>query len=389
VGVTGLYRATVVHPDGSVALSELTLLADQGEVLVVLGPSGSGKTMLLKAVAGLAAVRSGQVLIDGQRATALPTHKRDLAMVFEQNTLLPFLNVAKNVAFALETRRLPAAEVDARVSRQARGLRLGRLLSRMPATLSAGESEQVGIARALVRIPSAFLLDEPLAHLDSGERASMRRHIIDAVRQAGVTTIYVTHDQADALAIADRVAVLNEGALVQLAPPRELYLRPADLFVAGFVGSAPIGLLPARVVVSGATAGFQVGSRTLPTWAPLAPELQVGQEVVLGLRAEDVLEASGDVDPELVTLPGTVTRVEQTGPIAIVTVSVAAPPVTAPGADPADARVGSAVLRARFPGRTTARVGSTVQVSVDIRYAHVFDPVTGQALRHPALSAPA
>jgi multiple sugar transport system ATP-binding protein len=389
VGVTGLYRATVVHGDGSVALPELTLLADHGEVLVVLGPSGSGKTMLLKAVAGLATVRSGQVLIEGQRVTALPTHKRDLAMVFEQSTLLPFLNVAKNVAFALETRRMPAAEVDARVSRQARGLRLGRLLSRMPATLSAGESEQVGIARALVRIPSAFLLDEPLAHLDATERASMRRHIIGAVRQAGVTTIYVTHDQADALAIADRVAVLNEGAVVQLAPPRELYLRPANLFVAGFVGSAPIGLLPATVVVSGGTAGFRVGARTLPTWAPLPAELAVGQEVVLGLRAEDVKDASAGVDPELVSLPGTITRVEHTGPTAIVSLSVAAAPVTAPGADSADARTGTAVLRARFSGRTTASVGSSVQVSVDVRYAHVFDAATGRALRHPVLPGPA
>jgi multiple sugar transport system ATP-binding protein len=385
MGVTGLYRATVVHPDGSVVLPELTLLADQGEVLVVLGPSGSGKTTLLKAIAGLATVRSGQVLIDGRTVTELPTHQRELAMMFEQSTLLPFLNVAKNVAFALETRRLPAAEIEARVSRQARGLRLGRLLPRMPATLSAGERDQVGIARALVRIPSAFLLDEPLAHLDAGERASMRRHIVGVVRQAGVTTIYVTHDQADALAIADRVAVLKDGEVVQLAPPRELYLRPADLFVAGFVGSVPIGLLPARVVVSGGTAGFQVASRTLPTWAPLPAELHDGQEVVLGLRAEDVRDASADIDPDVVSVPGTVTRVEQTGPHVHLTVSVAAPPVTAPGADPADARSGSAVLRARFPGRSTIGVGSSVQVSVDVRYAHVFDPLSGRALRHPAV----
>ncbi len=265
-GITGLERATVVYPGGTVALREVSLCAEPGEVLAVLGPSGSGKSSMLRAIAGLLALCGGRVLIDGTEAVG-DTGRRGVAMVFEDSHLIPFLDVAKNLSFPLDVAHLPSDQTQERVQEQARGLRLTRLLPRKPPTLSHGERARVGIGRALVRAPRAFLLDEPLAHFDAGERVRMRQHLGEAVRKAGVTTFYVTHDQSEALALGDRVAVLDAGRVVQVAPPRELYDRPVNVFVADFVGAAPIGLLPARVVGSGAASGYRVGTRTLPTWA--------------------------------------------------------------------------------------------------------------------------
>jgi multiple sugar transport system ATP-binding protein len=383
--VTGVEDVTVVHRDGTTALRHVTLLAGAGELLAVLGPSGSGKSTLLRAVAGLADIRSGAVIIDGREVTRLPVHQRNVAMVFESGALMPFLDVAGNMAWGLRARHVPEPEVAERVSTQARGLRLTWLLSRKPATLSAGERGLVGVGRAMVRTPAVFLLDEPLAHLDAADRLRVRRRIVDVVRGAGVTTLYVTHDQADAMAVADRVAVLREGAVVQVDSPRELYTRPADLFVAGFVGTPPMGLLPARLLVSAGSAGFRVGARTLPLWAPVPGGLSgsVGQQVVLGVRPEDVHDATGGCAPELVTLPATVLAVEHTGREKVVTVEVAAPPVTTPGADPAEVRATAARLRARFPPRAAVRPGASVQVAVDVARAHVFDATTGRGLWHP------
>jgi len=391
MAVTGLDDVTVVHGDGTTALRHVTLLAAQGELLVILGPSGSGKSTLLRAMAGLADVNSGEVFIGGHRVTRVPTERRNVAMIFESSTLLPFLDVAHNLAWGLRARHVPEAEVGERVAAQTRRLRLARLLKRLPGNLSAGERERVGIGRALVRAPTVFLLDEPLAHLDAAERSRLRRLIVDLVKGLGVTTLYVTHDQSDALAIADRVALLRGGTIAQVDTPHNLYARPVNLFVAGFVGSPPIGLLPARLVTSAGTAGFQVGVRTLPLWAPVPLELHdhVGRHVVLGLRVEDVHDATHGCDPALVTLTATVLSVEHTGREAIVTMEVNAPLVTAPGADPFDARAGDAMagrarLRSRFPRKTTLRPGASVQVAVDVARAHVFDSTTGHALRHPA-----
>jgi multiple sugar transport system ATP-binding protein len=394
VSVTGLDQATVVLPgaDGErVVLDRLSLLAEDGELLVVLGPSGSGKTMLLRAIAGLAQVRSGRVLIRDRPVTGLPPHARDLAMVFEQSSLVPTLDVAENLAFGLRVRHRPADEIAEQVAIQARRLGLRRLLSRLPSQLSPGQRGQVGIGRAIARVPAAFLLDEPLAHLDAGQRWQMRRHLAEVVKGSGVTTFYVTHDQSDALAIADRVAVLRDGVLVQLGSPAQLYDQPVDLFVAGLLGSVPIGLLPARLVTGSGGSGFRVGARVLPLWSPVPDALRelVGREVVLGLRVEDVRaypRTDGvDMDPALPPLPATVVRAEHTGPDVLASLSIAAPPVRAPDADPADLLLGSAQLRARFARSAPVTPGSTVQVCLDVARAHVFDPVTGRALAHPPL----
>ena len=393
---TGLQGVTV-RRGGVTVLRDVTLSAADGELLVVLGPSGSGKSTLLRVMAGLTEVSSGEVVIRGRQVTRLPPQQRGVAMVYESTSLAPFLDVAQNMGRGLRTQSVPADEIRHRVFARARDLRLTRLLSRRPQSLSAGETGLVGIGRALVRAPDVFLLDEPLAHLDAAQRLRVRRRIVEVVRSLGVTTLYVTHDQAEALAVGDRVAMLDDGRVVQVDVPIGLYRRPANLFVAGFVGGPPIGLLPARLVVSGGSAssagsarsaglaGFRVGMRTLPLWAPVPDELSghVGRDVVLGLRAEDVHDLRRGYDPELASLAATVTAVEYTGRDNVVTLAVDAPPVDAPGAPaPADL-FAQAQLRSRFPPRAEVRAGETVQIAVDVARAHVFDAGTGQALWHP------
>ena len=388
MGGTGWERVTVVR-GGTTVLRDVTLRAADGELLVVLGSSGSGKSTLLRVLAGLDEVSSGDVVIRGRTVTRLPTARRRVAMVFEATALIPFLDVSRNLGWGLRTQGLPEGEVHERVRGRARQLRLGRLLSRRPAELSQGERGLVGIGRALVQVPDVFLLDEPLAGLDAAQRSAVRRELVDAVRRLGVTTIYVTHDQAEGLAVADRVALLHHGAVVQVGRPRELYERPDNLVAAGFVGTPSIGLLPARLVSSGGQAGFVVGPRTLPLWRPVPPALRdsVGREVVLGLRAEDVRDAAGGEDPESVALDGLVTDAAYTGRHTLVSVAVGAPPVTAPGVELSAGSSSGATLCSFFPAGAAVRPGDPVRVAVEAARAHVFDAVTGQALWHPADSS--
>jgi multiple sugar transport system ATP-binding protein len=306
-------------------------------------------------------------------------------MVFETPALIPFLDVSRNLSWGLRMQRLPEAEVRARVRNRARQLRLGRLLPRRPDELSGGEQSLVGIGHAVVATPDVFLFDEPLGDLDAVRRADVRRQIVDVVHSLGVTAFLVTHDQAEGLAVADRVALLHEGGILQVGRPRELYERPVNLLAAGLVGAPPIGLLPARLVVSDGLAGFRVGARTLPLWRPAPDALRgpVGGGVVLGLRAEDVLAAGDDPDPDAVALDGVVTEVEYDGRRNVVTVAVDALPDTALDALTSAGGSGGATLRALFPPRADVRPGDLVAVAVHARRAHVFDAVTGAALWHP------
>jgi multiple sugar transport system ATP-binding protein len=255
----------------------------------------------------------------------------------------------------------------------------------MPKTLSSGELARVGIGHALVHVPSAFLFDEPLAHLDAGQRREVRRRIVDVVRRLEVSTLYVTHDQDEAMGVADRVALLNAGTVVQIATPGDLYYRPANIFAACFVGTPTIGLLPARLVISGSSGGFRVGARTLPLWTPLPWDLAAlaDRDVVIGIRPERVHDARLGSDPSAVTMPASVVGVEELGPDAVVTLEVAARAVTAPGTRGWETGVGRARLRSRFRPNTTVRVGDTVPISIDVTQADIFDPVTGDALWHP------
>jgi multiple sugar transport system ATP-binding protein len=381
---TGVQGMTVLR-DGVAALRDVTLQAADGELLVVLGSSGSGKSTLLRALAGLEEPASGRVFIKGRDVTEVPTKERRVAMVFQASALIPFLDVSHNLGWGLRAQRLPEPEVRDRVGRRARQLKLSGLLSRRPGSLSGGERGLVGIGHALVQVPDVFLLDEPLGDLDTVQRAEVRRQIVEVVRTLGVATFYVTHDQAEGLAVADRVAVLHQGSVVQIGRPMDLYERPVNLLVATFVGSPPIGLVSARLVVAGEQAGFEVGTRTVPLWGPVPPALRehIGRDVVLGLRAEDVHDAAAGHDPDAVALDAVVTHVEYSGRQNVVTVAVGAPPVTTPGIELSVGGSAGATLRSLFPPRAEVRPGEAVRVAVEAARAHVFDAVTGEALRHP------
>jgi multiple sugar transport system ATP-binding protein len=375
---------TVVR-GGRTVLRDVTLEAAEGELLVVLGSSGSGKSTLLRVIAGLDDVSSGEVLIKDRRVTGLPAPGRRTAMVFQAGALFPFLDVARNLGWGLRVQHRPEEEVRERVSGRARQLRLGRLLSRRPGQLSGGERGLVGIGRALVQAPDVFLLDEPLGDLDAVQRVEVRRQIVDVVRSLGVTTFYVTHDQAEGLAVADRVALLHEGEVVQVGTPRELYDRPVDVVAAESVGEPMIGILPARLVSAGGQAGFEVGPRTLPLWQAVPPPLRdsVGREVLLGFRAEDVHDADDGEHPDSVTLEALVTDVEYTGRQHVVGLVVQAAPVVAPGAG--FARIAT-TLHAFWPSSAAIKPGDSVGIALDGARAHVFDARTGRALWHPERS---
>ncbi len=385
---TGVERVTVER-GGRVVLRDLTLLAGDGEVMVVLGSSGSGKSTLLRVLAGLDRVSAGEVLIKGRRVTGLPAGRRRVAMVFQGDALFPFLDVSGNLGWSLRVQHRPETEVEERVGRRARQLRLDRLRFRRPRQLSGGERGLVGIGRALVQVPDLFLFDEPLGDLDAVQRVEVRRRIVEVVRSHGVTAFYVTHDPDEGLAVADRVAVLHEGRIAQVGRPRELYERPADLFVAEFIGAPTIGLLPARLVSVGGQAGFQVGQRTLPLWQGVPPPLRghVGRGVVLGFRAEDVHGLEAGYGPDSVTLDAVVSSVEYTGRHNVVAVIVDAPPVAAFGGEPLPGHGSGATLHAFFPRRAVLAPGEAVRIAVEGAQAHVFDAGTGRALWHPAEAA--
>jgi multiple sugar transport system ATP-binding protein len=379
--VTGLRVRDLraAHPGGRVAIEGITLHVPPGEVVAVVGPSGSGKTTMLRAIAGLVSA-GGTIEIDGRDVTHVATSERNLAMVFEGGSLIPSLDVAQNLHFGLRLHRVVATERDEQVMSQARRLRLRHLLARKPGSLSAGESGRANIGRALVRRPSAWLLDEPLAHLDPVERFELRHRFVEEVRTQGVPALYVTHDPAEALAVGDRVAVLRNGRLVQVSTPRELYDRPVNAFVATFVTSQPVGLLQARVV----TSGFQVGDRILPLWAGLPAGLAgyVDRRVVLALRAEDVADAAAVDDPDIARLRGIVVATEFTGPSVMASVELDAPPVTGPGLESLVASSNRARLTVRLPRDHAAQLESPLTLAVDAARAHVFDAETGEALWH-------
>jgi ABC-type sugar transport system ATPase subunit len=268
---------TVVH-SGVAAISDVTLSVEDRELLVVIGPSGSGKTTLLRAVAGLDTVTSGEVSFDGSIMTERSPASRDVAMVFQDNALLPSRSVRKNVSFPLEVHHVHRDEIDRRVLAEARTLSIDRFLDRMPNELAAGHQQLVQAARALVRRPSVFLLDEPLARMDAANRQMMRTEILLLQRGYGVTTLYATNDQEEAMVLADRIAVIDEGCLRQVGPPVEIYRRPVDMFVAGFLGSPPMSFLPGDV--SGLEVRFNAGA------LPVPPQTVTGP-VAIGVRPHD------------------------------------------------------------------------------------------------------
>ena len=276
---------TVSFAEGP-ALRELNLHVPDGEFFVLLGPSGSGKTTVLRAIAGLEPVETGDVLFDGKAVTSVPTAQRNVAMVFQENVLYPNLEVRGNIGFPLWTRKLAREEIDQRVEAESRVLEIERLLDRKPSQLSAGHQQLVQAAKAMVLVPDVFLMDEPIARLDAALRTRVRREFKLLQQGYGVTTVYATNDQADAMAVATRLAVLDAGRVRQIAAPLDVYSQPTDVFVARFVGSPPMNLVPARVTDAPGGWTLRLGEESLPISSEAAP--WADEEILLGFRAADV-----------------------------------------------------------------------------------------------------
>ncbi|HET7012827.1 MAG TPA: sn-glycerol-3-phosphate ABC transporter ATP-binding protein UgpC [Streptosporangiaceae bacterium] len=378
--------------DGTIAVSSLDLTVGDGELLVLVGPSGCGKTTALRMVAGLEEVSSGTIRIDGQIVNDVEPRHRDIAMVFQSYALYPHLSVFDNMAFSLKYRKINKGEIRARVLEAARVLELEPYLLRKPRQLSGGQRQRVAMGRAIVRQPRAFLMDEPLSNLDAKLRVQMRAEIGQLQRSLGITTIYVTHDQTEAMTLGTRVAVISGGLLQQLAPPTELYRRPANLFVAGFIGSPPMNLIDAVLERGGASAFADAtgpvvafGPHRLPIPAQVIaahPGLEnyLGQPIVLGIRPEHLSDATlSGPDGSGATLELPVSLREELG--SEVHLHGALGEVahgSGPGAD--DVR-SLATLVAKMDPRTKIEVGQTATIAVAADQLHFFDPQSGDSIR--------
>jgi multiple sugar transport system ATP-binding protein len=284
-----------------VAVNNVNLEIRDKEFLVLVGPSGCGKTTALRMVAGLEEATSGEILIGERLVNDVSPKDRDIAMVFQNYALYPHMTVYKNMAFALELRRTPREEIKKRVGAVAEMLGLGHLLERKPKQLSGGQRQRVALGRAIVREPKVFLMDEPLSNLDAKLRVQTRAELIKLHRRLGITTIYVTHDQVEAMTMGDRIAVMNDGLVQQVEAPLTLYNQPANIFVAGFIGSPAMNLIPARVAAEGDGLMIDAGSFKVQAPAERVAALQpyAGKEIVYGVRPEDIL------DRALSTVPAT------------------------------------------------------------------------------------
>ncbi|HEX6786254.1 MAG TPA: sn-glycerol-3-phosphate ABC transporter ATP-binding protein UgpC [Acidimicrobiales bacterium] len=386
---------TKEYPNGHVAVDGVDLDVADGELLVLVGPSGCGKSTLLRMVAGLEEVTAGQIAIGGRDVTDAAPKDRDIAMVFQSYALYPNRTVRGNIAYPLKLAKLPSHEIDRRVAEAARLLQLESVLDRRPAQLSGGQRQRVAMGRAIVRQPYAFLMDEPLSNLDAKLRVQMRAEIARLQRDLGVTTIYVTHDQVEAMTMGSRVAVLHGGRIQQVDTPRALYERPVNLFVAGFMGSPPMNLYRARLSADGDATSAVFGRHRLPLDERLAtrPEIRawVGREVVLGIRPEALEDASFDADapPERV-IELRVELVEALGAELLVHSAIDATTIQdGTSFDSAEEAPGSAMLVARLSPRSRIEAGDTVKLTVDTAQLHLFDPASGLALADAGPPAPA
>jgi multiple sugar transport system ATP-binding protein len=339
-------------------LRDFSLATGDGEFLVLLGPSGCGKTTCLRTVAGLESPDSGRVLLDSTDVTHLEPRRRDIAMVFQSYALYPHLNVFENIAFPLRVRKLGDGQTQARVRRAAELLGLGALLDRLPRELSGGQRQRVALARAIVRQPNGFLFDEPLSNLDAQLRVEMRAELKRLQHDLGVTSLYVTHDQAEAMTLGRRVAIMRDGALEQIGAPDEVYSRPANLFVAGFLGSPPMNFLPGRI--DSADRAFVAGSLRVALEASSLARVADGASVTLGIRPEHI-ELS--VTPAEEAIPGRVYVSESTGNENLVVVSA-----------------GAHHLRCRTAPELRLDFESAVWLRFRPDRLHFFDTATGRAL---------
>ncbi|HEY7731371.1 MAG TPA: sn-glycerol-3-phosphate ABC transporter ATP-binding protein UgpC [Gaiellaceae bacterium] len=385
-----------VYPDGTRAVADLDMEVADGELVVFVGPSGCGKTSALRMIAGLEEITEGTVLIGGEVVNELPPKDRDVAMIFQNYALYPHMSAYDNMAFALRMRGVSRREIERRVTSAATTLGLGDVLQKRPRTLSGGQRQRVAMGRAIVREPQAFLMDEPLSNLDAKLRVQMRAEIARLQRDLEVTTIYVTHDQSEAMTLGDRVAVMRTGELQQLDTPQELYRHPVNLFVAEFIGSPAMNLVGADIERRDGSYWAVFGDQELRlTEALVAAHPGVaayeGRRLILGIRPEDLEDAAlAQAAPADSRIAAPVDIREDMGSEIFLHFTVAAPPLrgedveAAVGADAFEAtqekaRKGNTFV-ARVGRESDAREGGTAELAVLVDRLHFFDIASGGAI---------
>jgi multiple sugar transport system ATP-binding protein len=396
----GFDRIGKVYADGTRAVNSLSLQITDGEFMVLVGPSGCGKTTALRMLAGLEEISEGVMKIGDRVVNHVPARDRDIAMVFQSYALYPHLSVYENIAFGLRLKKLPKKEIEQRVQQAAKILGLEELLKRKPRNLSGGQRQRVAMGRAIVREPAAFLMDEPLSNLDAKLRVQMRAEISRLQRDLGTTTLYVTHDQVEAMTMGDRVAVMRKGELQQVAPPQELYDHPVNLFVGGFIGSPAMNMLEATVHRQNGSYQVDLGGEEKLTLKPEdvvgRPALQAfdGRRVIIGIRPESIEEASIATDSSAAHhLKGRVELREALGSELVVHFTlpdgkIADTEETKELAREAGPEGGletdGALIVGRFGARAKVAEGEAVEVAVDTSALHFFDPETGLGIYEQA-----
>jgi len=396
MAVVAFDAVSKVYPDGTRAVSSMDLEVGDQEFVVLVGPSGCGKTTALRMVAGLEEISEGRLRIGERVVNDVPSRDRDIAMVFQSYALYPHLSVYENIAFGLRIKKVSKGEIDRRVRRAAKVLDLEPWLKRKPRNLSGGQRQRVAMGRAIVREPAAFLMDEPLSNLDAKLRVAMRAEIARLQSELGVTTIYVTHDQVEAMTMGDRVAVMRRGELQQVAPPQELYDRPVNVFVGGFIGSPAMNLLQARLE-DGRRPVLHLGEQTLALDGALLdarPALRawMGRELIAGIRPEELHDAALASDaPEDQRLRLRVQLREALGSEVIVHARIAAQAAQTEqieeltedlgvrrldGGGDGDGAAETTIV-GRLSPHSGMRAGEMAEVVVDTRQLHFFDPETG------------
>ncbi len=353
-----LKQLSKVFPDGTHAVDQITLEVPDGELLALVGPSGCGKTTLLRLIAGLESPTAGDIELGPRSLQGVLPRDRNVAMVFQGHALYPHLTVFGNLAFPLRLRKSPKPEIDHRVRQAAAMLGIERLLHRKPRQLSGGEQQRVALGRAVVRHPACFLMDEPLSNLDARLRDEMRTEIKALHQRLDATIVYVTHDQQEAMTLGDRVAVMRDGRILQVAPPREIYRHPIDAFVAGFLGAPPMNFLHGQLLADAGQLYFEHSGRRLavPAWAAATLAARVGQDVVLGIRPESLSIAPTGTPPAN-RLDITVDLIEFVGAA-----------LHAYGSTNGDTIV------ARLDPAATVAIGQHHALEVDLDRAHFFAP---------------
>jgi multiple sugar transport system ATP-binding protein len=368
-----------VYANGYEAVPSLDLEVDDGEFLVLVGPSGCGKSTVLRMVAGLEEISGGDMLLDGKRINDQGPQKRDIAMVFQSYALYPNMTVGENIAFAMTLRKTPKVEIARKVKEVGEMLELTPVLDRRPGQLSGGQRQRVAMGRAIVREPKLFLMDEPLSNLDAKLRVQTRAEISKLQHRLGITTLYVTHDQVEAMTMGHRVAVLRRGHLMQCASPQELYLSPANLFVGQFIGSPSLNVVLGTVLQTDDSFSIRVGSQSLrldDSAVQRMPGIRgfAGRDVAIGMRAE-ALGHDGDA-----RLDVTVELVEMLGSELLVHVDIDAPSVSQTDDGVVVSTTPRSTLVASTDPRRIVQIGDRLSLNVDMSRIHLFDLATGDAI---------